>query len=103
MKAAKKKSLEKSGYTVGGVDQFLGLSPQESEIIDMKLALARGIAEIRKKKRLTQLQVAGKIGSSQSRVAKLEKGDPTVSIDLMVKALLSMGESRKTLARLIST
>jgi len=103
MKAAKKKALEKKGYTVGSVEQFLGLSEEESQIIEMKLALAKGITNYRKRKKLTQVQLAGIIGSSQSRIAKIEKGDPSVSLDLMVKTLLSMGAKRKTLARLIAT
>lgn len=103
MKAAKKRALEKKGYTVGSVEQFLGLSKEESQIIEMKLALAKGIANYRKRKKLTQIQLAGIIGSSQSRIAKIEKGDPSVSLDLMVKTLLSMGAKRKTLAKLIAT
>jgi DNA-binding XRE family transcriptional regulator len=102
MKAAKKKALEEKGYTVGSVDEFLGLTKQESEIIEMKLALAKGITELRKKRKLTQVQVAGIVGSSQSRIAKIERGDPSVSIDLMVKTLLFMGAGRKALARLIA-
>jgi len=101
MKAAKKRALGKKGYTVGSVEQFLGLSKEEAEIIEMKLALAKGITKYRKRKKLTQVQVAGIMGSSQSRIAKIERGDPSVSLDLMVKTLLSMGAKRKTLAKLI--
>jgi transcriptional regulator with XRE-family HTH domain len=54
-------------------------------------------------KSLKQVQVAGMIGSSQSRLAKIERGDPSVSIDLMFKTLLSMGAERKILAKLISS
>ncbi len=102
MKATKIRALEKKGYTVGSIEQFLGLSKEEAEIIEMKLALAKGITKYRKRKKLTQVQVAGIMGSSQSRIAKIERGDPSVSLDLMVKTLLSMGAKRKTLAKLIA-
>jgi transcriptional regulator with XRE-family HTH domain len=50
---------------------------------------------------LTQVALAKKIKSSQSRVAKMEAGDPSVSIDLLVRSLIALGETptnlRKTL------
>ncbi|MEX2495998.1 MAG: helix-turn-helix transcriptional regulator [Woeseia sp.] len=54
------------------------------------------------RRRLTQAELARAIRSSQSRVAKMEAGDPTVSIDLLVKSLLALGVSKKELGRVIS-
>jgi hypothetical protein len=48
-----------------------------------------------------QVEVARMIHSSQSRVAKMEAGDPTASLDLLVKSLLAMGASRRDLAQAI--
>jgi DNA-binding XRE family transcriptional regulator len=103
IKANKRKKLEKAGWKVGNVDDFLGLSPEESTYIEMKLALSRSLKERRVKKKLSQLAFAEKIDSSQSRVAKMEAGDPSVSIDLLMKSLLALGASKKDVAKVIST
>ncbi len=103
MKVNKRKKLEKAGWKVGTVDDFLGLSPGESAYIEMKLALSRSLKERRVKKRLSQVAFAEKIDSSQSRVAKMEAGDPSVSIDLLMKSLLALGASKKEVAKVISS
>ncbi len=102
MKANKRKKLERTGWKVGNVGDFLSLSPAESAYIEMKLALGHSLKERRIKKRLSQLAFAQKIDSSQSRVAKMEAGDPTVSIDLLMKSLLALGASKKDVAKVIS-
>ena len=101
MKVSKRKKLEKAGWKVGSVDDFLGLSPQESAYIEMKLALSRSLKERRIKKRLSQVAFAERIDSSQSRVAKMEAADPSVSIDLLMKSLLALGASKKDVAKVI--
>ena len=102
MRETKKKRLEAAGWKVGSAEDFLGLSPLESEYIELKLRLAKGIQSRRKKLRLTQVALAKRIGSSQSRVAKMESGDPSVTADLMFRALLATGASRDDLAQLIA-
>ena len=102
MKSAKKKRLEAKGWKVGTVAEFLQLSPEESAYIEMKLALSRNLQERRREKSLTQEQLARLLKSSQSRVAKMEAGDPSVSLDLLVRSLLILGESQKSLAKTLS-
>ncbi len=97
----KKRQLEAKGYKVGDAEDFLGLSAEESAYIDLKMALAQALAQRRKRRRLTQVELARKLNSSQSRVAKMEKGDPSVSVDLLVKALLAMGATRRSIAKAI--
>jgi DNA-binding XRE family transcriptional regulator len=97
----KKRRLEAKGYKVGDTEDFLGLSAEESAYIDLKMALSQALAQRRKRRRLTQVELARKLNSSQSRVAKMEKGDPTVSVDLLVKALLAMGATRQSIAKVI--
>ena len=98
----KRAKLQKKGWKVGTVAEFLDLSAEESTYIEMKLALSGKLKERRVRKKITQAQLAKAIESSQSRVAKMEAGDPTVSIDLLVKSLLALGVSRKELGRTIS-
>lgn len=102
MKKAKRARLEAAGWKVGTVRQFLGLSDEEVAFVDLKLALARSLRSRRERKGLTQSQLAELIESSQSRVAKMESGDRTVSLDLLVRSLLAMGTTKRELARIIS-
>jgi len=101
MEKSNKRQLEAKGYRIGDANDFLELSPEESAYIEMKLALSQALAQKRKQRRLTQLELARKLNSSQSRIAKMEKGDPTVSVDLLVKALLAMGATKKSIAKTI--
>ena len=103
MKVSKQKKLEKAGWKVGSADEFLNLSPEESAYIKMKLALCDLVKHKRIEKRLSQVAFAKKIASSQSRVAKMEAGDPSVSIDLVMKSLFALGISKKELAQVIAT
>jgi DNA-binding XRE family transcriptional regulator len=103
MKKSKREKLEAQGWKIGDTKEFLGLSDEEMAYLEIKLALSNRVRELRKKRRLTQEQTAKLIGSSQSRVAKIESGDPTVSIDLQVKSLIALGASREDLAEAIKS
>ncbi len=103
MKAATRKKLEKKGWKVGSAAELLGLTPEEACYIEMKLALSRALREQRQKHRLTQVQTAKQLKSSQSRVAKMEAGDSSVSIDLLVRSLLALGASPKAVAKSIQS
>lgn len=101
MNSAKRKSLESKGFKVGSVQEFLDLSPEETKYIELKIALGKKLQAYRKAKRFTQTEFARRIKSSQSRVAKMESGDPSVSIDLMVRSLFALGASQKHLEKIV--
>jgi predicted metal-binding transcription factor (methanogenesis marker protein 9) len=101
MCASKKKCLEKKGWKVGDAAEFLDLSPEESAYIELKLKLAESLRNRRRRRRMTQVQVARLVRSSQSRVAKMEAGDPSVSVDLLIRSLLALGASRHDVGRII--
>ena len=103
MKKTKKTKLKKAGWKVGSTAEFLELSPEEEAFIEMKLALARSLKKRRQRRRLTQIQLARLLKSSQSRIAKMESADPSVSIDLLVRSLLALGASPKDVARIIGS
>ena len=103
MKAEKKKKLEAAGWSVGGVREFLALTPEETEFVEIKLALARRLRALREQRHWTQAELAKHVGSSQSRVAKMEAADPTVSVDLLVRSLLAAGANRRDLGRIVGT
>ena len=96
------RKLEAAGWKVGTVGEFLGLSDEEAALIELKLGLAYAMREYRSRRNLTQEQLGRLLGSSQSRVAKMEAADSSVSIDLMVRSLLRMGASRKQVASYIA-
>jgi DNA-binding XRE family transcriptional regulator len=102
MNTAKRKRLESKGWKVGTAEEFLSLSPEESAYVELKLALSKTLQETRREKKMTQEQLARLLKSSQSRVAKMELGDPSVSLDLLVRSLLAMGTSRKNLVRMLA-
>ena len=99
MNAAKQKKLQKSGWKVGTVQEFLNLSPEEAAYVELKIHLARELQKRRRSMKLSQVAVAKRIRSSQSRVAKMEAGDPSVSIDLLVRSLIALGESARVLQK----
>jgi DNA-binding XRE family transcriptional regulator len=101
MDAEKLKRLEAAGWTVGNTSDFLGLTNAEAELVELKVKLALLVKEQRKIHNLSQDALAKKMGSSQSRIAKIESGDPSVSLDLIVRALLTSGATRQELAQVI--
>lgn len=102
MRKAKQAALEKKGWKIGSAEDFLDLNEQEMAYIELKLELSRKLKASRTSQKLTQAELARVVNSSQSRVAKMEAGDPTVSIDLLVKSLLALGVSKKELGQVIS-
>ena len=102
MKAAKRRKLEAKGWKVGSAEDFLDLSPEEVAYIELKHSLSNSLKERRTKEKLSQVEVAKIVKTSQSRVAKMEAGDPSVSIDLLIKSLLALGASPKDLAKAIT-
>lgn len=102
MDAAKRKKLEQAGWQIGSADEFLDLSSEETSYVEMKLALSNGLKSRRARQGMTQTSLAKRIGSSQSRIAKAEASDPSVSVDLLVRALFATGASVADLGRLIT-
>jgi DNA-binding XRE family transcriptional regulator len=101
MDKTKKDRLVDAGWRIGDAADFLELTPEEAGFVELKLALGGYLREIRHEHRWTQTQVAQRLGSSQSRVAKMEAAEATVTIDLLVKSLLTLGASTRDVGRVI--
>ena len=101
MKKRKRDKLKAAGWAVGSVQDFLGLSDAEAALIEMKMALSRTLRDRRQRRGVSQVELAKRLRSSQSRVAKMEAGDPSVSIDLLVNSLLVLGACPADLAKAI--
>lgn len=103
MRKAKHQVLEANGWRVGSVADFLELSPEEAAVVELKLRLSDALRARRTKLRLSQEAVAARLGSSQSRVAKMEAGDASVSLDLLLRALVGLGATPNDVARSIQS
>lgn len=103
MNTIKKQRLENAGWKVGSAQEFLGLTNEEAAFIEIKLALAASLQKARRSAKMTQADLAKRLGSSQSRVAKMEAADASVSIDLLVTALLALGTTRNEIGRIVSS
>ena len=101
MESNKRKRLEAKGWKVGTVAEFLGLTPEEEALVEIKLALSRSL-RARRQEQMTQAQLAQRLQSSQPRVAKAEGGDASVSIELLIRAMLATGASPKDIGQTIA-
>jgi ribosome-binding protein aMBF1 (putative translation factor) len=102
MKRSTRKKLEAAGFRVGSVQDFLKLSDEEMALIDLKVKLVRMLRPAREAAGISQDELARRIGSSQSRVAKMEAAGPHVSVDLICKALFAMGVTSQRIGKAIS-
>lgn len=103
MKDEKRKKLETAGWNVGSATVFLELTPQEEQYIELKLLLSESLKKERLRHGLSQEKLANLIKSSQSRVAKMEANDPSVSVDLLLKAFFATGATREDLAEILAS
>ena len=101
MKQSKRRKLEAAGWAVGSTKEFLGLSDADAALIELKLTLSRSLRDRRQRRGVSQVELAKRLRSSQSRVSKMEAGDPSVSMDLLVSSLLVLGASEADLAKAI--
>jgi predicted XRE-type DNA-binding protein len=101
MNSLKKARLQQKGWTLGDTADFLNLNLQEAQFVELKLALADGVRQLREQRGMTQAALAEQLGSSQSRVAKMEAADQSVTLDLMMRSLLAIGATPGEIAKLI--
>jgi len=101
MNTLKKARLQQHGWAVGETAEFLNLTPQEAQFVELKLALAAGVRQLREQRGMTQAALAEQLGSSQSRIAKMEAADRSVTVDLMMRSLLAIGATPGEIAKLI--
>lgn len=101
MDNVKRARLKASGWTIGSTQDFLGLSAEEAALVELRLALSRSLRTWRTRRGLSQVELAKRLKSSQSRIAKMEAGDPSVSVDLLVRSLIAMGATPRDIAQAI--
>lgn len=99
MNRRKRERLRAAGWKVESPKEFLALTDEEAALIELRLELGKAVREERTRRGLMQDELGRMLGSSQSRAAKMEAGDPSVSIDLLVRTLFRLGTTRKDLGR----
>ena len=102
MEKKKRERLLAAGWKVSTAAEFLDLPPEEEALVEARIALTRRIRSVREERGMTQVQVARLIGSSQSRVAKMEAADRTVSIDMMMRTLFRLGQTPRQVGRALA-
>ena len=102
MRISKRAKLEAAGWPVGSMARFLALTPEEAAFVEVKVALSQSLRQWRTRQKLTQGELAKRLRSSQSRVAKMEAADATVSVDLLLWSLLKLGAKPRDIARAIA-
>jgi len=102
MDDARQERLKAKGWKVGTVTELLELTPEEAALIEIKLALSKSLRE-RREKRMTQVELAERMHSSQPRIAKAEGGDRSVSLDLLMRAMLATGATPKEIGTAIAS
>src|SRR5512132_1919402 len=103
MRKDKRIRLEAKGWQCGTAKDFLNLSEEESAYIELKIRLSDAVRQRRQDKGLSQVDLAAKLRASQSRVAKMEAGDSSVSLDLLIRSLITLGTSDRELSKIIAT
>lgn len=102
VRESKRRRLAARGWAIGTTQDFLRLTAEEVAYVELKVRLAMGLRAWRRRRNLTQAELARRLQSSQSRIAKMEAGDPSVSLDLLIRSLLTLGASPREVSRLLS-
>ena len=101
MNTLKRARLQRHGWAVGDTAEFLNLNAQETQFLEVKLALAAGVRQLREQNGRTQAALAEQLGSRQSRIARTEAADRSVTVDLMMRSLLAIGATPGEIAKVI--
>lgn len=91
MDAAKRKALRSAGWAIGDAADFLEMSDEERQLLDVRVTLALAIRGQREAIQMSQKELGAKLKTSQPRVARIERAAPDVSLDQLVKAFAAAG------------
>ena len=103
MDVSKRKRLESAGWRIGDTTEFLDLTPADVMWIELHELLVSAVIGARRTAGLTQSALAERLGSSQSRVAKMEAGDPGISVDFLLRTLFALGYGVADIGRVLAT
>lgn len=102
MDARTKKALERAGWTHGSYADFLQLTPEEKMIVDMRIAATLELERQRRATRLSQAEVARRMGTRQPNVSALFRNPGGATLDTLCRALAAYGLGRREIAACLS-
>jgi ribosome-binding protein aMBF1 (putative translation factor) len=91
MDSMKRKALEAAGWRFGDAAEFLEMTDSERQFLDARIEAALAVRRQREASNLTQKQLAGRIKTSQPRIAKIEQAAPDVTLDQILRAFAAAG------------
>ena len=91
MDSEKRKALEAAGWRFGDAADFVGMTRDESQLLDARIEAALAVRRQREAMKLSQKQLANRIKTTQPRVAKIERAAPDVSLDQILRAFAAAG------------
>jgi predicted XRE-type DNA-binding protein len=98
----KRKRLEEAGFRVGGIQEFLGLTDEEMAYIHLRSSVSDAVRARLRSSALSRYALAKRLEVTRSQVNSLAAGDPSVSLDLLVRALLATGATVLDIAEAIA-
>lgn len=102
MDQTKRARLEAHGWKVGTTAEFLELTPEESALIEIKLALSENLRQ-RREHQMTQAELAKKLAANPEQIALAEAGDTSVSLEWLVRAMLAIGATSRDIGSVIAS
>lgn len=100
MDAERKKKLEAAGWKFGDYADFLGMTPEEKAVVEIRLAATREMERLRAENPISQEELARRMGTKQPNVSKLFKNPGKATLDTLFRALLALGSTPKKIASL---
>ncbi len=91
MDTAKQRALQAAGWKIGDATDFLGMSNEERQLLNVRVELALAVRQQREIQRISQKELGAKLKTSQPRIAKIERAATDVSLDQLVRAFAAAG------------
>ena len=99
MDALTKKLMQEAGFESGSVGELLGLSEAQETLVETKVRLTELLREERRARGWSQNRLAQAMEKKQQVVARIEMAHRSVSLDLLLRALFTMGVKPSRVAR----
>ena len=98
----KKKRLEEAGWTVGDYGDVFGLTAEDRAFVEMRLAAAREVDRLLSKQKVTQKELAARMGTRQPSISKMLREPAEATFDFLFRALLALGATPQSIGLAIS-
>src|SRR5262245_47265913 len=91
MRPAKRRALETAGWEFGDAADFLAMTDEKRQMLDLRVDAALAVRRQRQAMKLSQQELARRIHTSQPRIVKIEKAANDVSLDQILRAYTAAG------------